>query len=85
MFNLYQIVTRYPEQRLTMAEAIRHYTYGSAYGSFEEDMKGALETGKLANMAVLSQDLFTIDPEEITQTEVEYTILGGKIVYQKPN
>jgi len=85
MFNLYQIVTRYPEQRLTMAEAIRYYTYGSAYGSFEENIKGTLETGKLADMAVLSKDLFTIDPEDTTKTEVLYTILGGEIVYQMQN
>ncbi|MFC2169304.1 amidohydrolase [Acidobacteriota bacterium] len=83
MFNLYQIVTRYPEQRLSMAEAIKYYTFGPAYGSFEEDIKGTLEKGKLADMVVLSQDLFTIDPEDITKTEVLYTILGGKIVHQK--
>ena len=84
MFNLYQLVTRYyEEERLTMAEAIRYYTYGPAYASFEEDIKGTLEKGKLADMVVLSQDLFSIDPGEITKTEVLYTILGGKIVYQK--
>jgi predicted amidohydrolase YtcJ len=84
MFNLYQLVTRYyEEERLTMAEAIRYYTYGPAYASFEEDIKGTLEKGKLADMVVLSQDLFSIDPKDITKTEVLYTILGGKIVYKK--
>jgi len=82
MFNLYQLVTRYyEEERLTMAEAIKYYTYGPAYASFEEDIKGTLEEGKLADIVVLSQDLFSIDPKEITKTKVLYTILGGKIVY----
>ncbi len=85
MFNLYQLVTRYyKEERLTMAEAIKYYTYGPAYASFEEDVKGTLEVGKLADLVVLSQDLFTIQPKDITKTEVLYTILGGKIVYEKP-
>jgi predicted amidohydrolase YtcJ len=84
MFNLYQLVTRfYEEERLTMAEAIRYYTYGPAYASFEENIKGTLEKGKLADMVVLSQDLFSIDPKDITKTEVMYTILGGKIVYER--
>jgi predicted amidohydrolase YtcJ len=82
MFNLYQLVTKFhEEERLTMAEAIKYYTYGPAYASFEEDIKGTLEKGKLADMAVLSQDLFSIDHKEITKTKVLYTILGGKIVY----
>jgi len=82
--NLYQLVTRYyKEERLTIAEAIKYYTYGSAYASHEEDIKGTLEKGKLADMVVLSRDLFTIPPSEILRTEVLYTILGGKIVYQK--
>ena len=84
MENLYQLVTRfYPEERLTMAEAIKFYTFGPAYASFEEDIKGTLEVGKLADMVVLSKDLFNIPPQEILKTEVLYTILGGRIVYQK--
>ena len=84
LFNLHALVTRYyPEQRLTMAEAIKAYTLGAAYASFEEDIKGSLEVGKLADMVVLSLDLFFIDPEDITKTEIEYTIVGGKIVYEK--
>ncbi len=84
MENLYQLVTRYyEEERLTMAEAIKYYTYGSAYASHEEDLKGTLEVGKLADMVVLSRDLFTIPAREIMRTEVLYTVLGGKIIYQK--
>jgi len=84
MNNLHELVTRYyPEQRLTMYEAIKYYTYGSAYASFEEDIKGTLEVGKLADMVILSQNLFAIDPKEIPNTEVLYTIVGGKIIYDK--
>jgi predicted amidohydrolase YtcJ len=84
MLNLNQLVTRYyEEERLTMAEAIKYYTHGPAYASFEENIKGTLEKGKLADMVVLSQDLFSINPKDIAKTEVLYTILGGQIVYDK--
>jgi predicted amidohydrolase YtcJ len=95
MRGLYSAVTRkniefdypeggwFPEQRLTMAEAIKYFTLGSAFASFEENIKGSLEVGKLADMVVLSKDLFTIPPREILTTEVLCTILGGKIVYKK--
>lgn len=84
MENLFQLVTRYyPEERLTMAEAIEYYTYGPAYASFEENTKGTLEVGKLADMVVLSRDLFTISPKEILTTQVLFTILGGRVVYEK--
>ena len=85
MFNLQQLVTRYyEEERLNMAEAIEYYTFGPAYASFEEDIKGTLEVGKLGDMVILSQDLFSIDPKDITKTKVLYTILGGEIVYKNP-
>ncbi|MHB8095297.1 MAG: amidohydrolase [Candidatus Aminicenantales bacterium] len=73
----------FPEQKLTMAEAIGLFTAGAAYASNEENIKGTLEPGKLADMIVLSKDLFTIEPEEILTTEVLATILGGRIVYQR--
>ena len=86
MINLHVLVTLPPEplaqQTMTMAEAIRYYTYGSAYASHEEEIKGTLEVGKLADMVVLSQDLFEIEPDQILSTEVLYTILGGRIVYE---
>ncbi len=82
--NLAQLVTRYPEQRLTMEEAIRHYTYGSAYANFWEDDLGSLEVGKLADMVVLSENLLEIYPYKILQTEVLHTIVGGRIVYSRP-
>lgn len=95
MRGLYSCVTRkniefdypeggwFPEQKLTMAEAIRYYTLGSAIASFDEKIKGSLEVGKIADMVVLSKDLFEIEPKEILATEALYTILGGKIVYKK--
>jgi hypothetical protein len=95
MRGLYSCVTRksidfgvpengwFPGQCLKMAEAIKYYTFGSAYAAREEDVKGTLEKGKLADMTVLSKDLFTVDPEDILSTKVLYTILGGKIVFRR--
>jgi len=80
---IYDIVTRYEEQRLPMADAIKYYTYGSSYASHREKSKGTLALGKLGDMVILSQDLLTIPVEDIKKTEVLYTILGGKVVYQK--
>lgn len=95
MRGLYAAVTRtnietgspeagwFPGQRLTMAEAIGLFTKGAAYASFEEDVKGTLEPGKLADMVVLSKDLFAVPPAEILTTRAEVTILGGRIVFQR--
>ena len=80
---IYDIVTRYEEQRLTMEQAIKYYTYGSAYASHSEKLRGTLEIGKWADMVVLSNDLFSIAAEEIKNTKVVYTVVGGKIVYRQ--
>ena len=64
-------------------EALKSYTINGAYAAFEEDIKGSLEVGKLADIAVLSKDILTVPDEEILNTEILYTILGGKIVYEK--
>lgn len=69
-----------PEQKITVAEAVHAYTMGSAYASFEEKIKGSIEPGKLADVVVLSQDIFNIDPAEIADTKVYMTIMGGAIV-----
>jgi predicted amidohydrolase YtcJ len=69
------------DESLSVKEAVEFYTLGSAYASFEEDIKGSLQVGKLADIVVLSQDIFTIPEEEILNTDVVYTILGGKIIY----
>ena len=66
-----------------MEEAIRGYTRNGAYITFEEDIKGTLEPGKLADMIVLSDDLLTIDPERILDVVVEKTIVGGRVVFER--
>ncbi len=73
----------FPEQRMTRAEAIYSYTLGNAFAAFEEKDKGSLEVGKLADIVVLSKDLTKCSDGEILDTEVLYTIVGGKIKYQK--
>jgi predicted amidohydrolase YtcJ len=72
-----------PEQKITVAEAVHAYTVGSAYASMEERMKGSLEPGKLADLAVLSEDIFKIDLVEIQNTKVDLTIFDGKIIFER--
>ena len=72
-----------PEQKITVAESVRAYTMGSAYASFEENRKGSLEPGKLADFVVLSDDIFHIDPPKIWDTKVDLTVVGGKVVYER--
>jgi hypothetical protein len=92
--GLYSAVTRkniehdfpeggwFPEQKLRLAEAIEGFTSGSAYASFEENLKGTLEPGKLADLTVYGLDIFNRPPKDILIAPVVYTIVGGKIVYQ---
>jgi predicted amidohydrolase YtcJ len=72
-----------PEQKITVADAARAYTMGSAYASGDEKLKGSIEPGKLADMAVLSADIFAIDPIEIEKVKVVMTIFDGKAVYER--
>ena len=72
-----------PGEALTMPEAIVGYTRVAAHLTFEEDEKGTIEIGKLADLVVLSQDLLTIDPERTTDAEVDLTVLGGQVVYER--
>ena len=92
MEGLYAAVTRkdrkgepgdgwFPEEKISMEKAIELYTIESACASFEEDIKGSIEKGKLADIVVLSQDLFEISEDKIMDTKVVYTIIGGKIIY----
>ena len=74
--------TLFPDQRMTRMEALRSYTINAAFGAFEEDLKGTLEVGKLADVTVLSQDILTIAEELIPETAVVATIVGGEIVYR---
>jgi predicted amidohydrolase YtcJ len=71
-----------PSQKLTVEEAVHGFTMGAAFASFEEDLKGSISPGKLADMAVLSSDIFNIPEDEIKDAKVLLTILGGKIVYK---
>ncbi|MGA2610801.1 MAG: amidohydrolase [Terriglobia bacterium] len=75
----------FPEQRLTVEEALRAYTQGCAYAAFEEKDKGTISPGKFADLVVLSEDLFRIPPERIKDARVEITIVGGRVVYQAGN
>jgi predicted amidohydrolase YtcJ len=94
MLTIYAAVTRatldgknpngwMPEQKLSVAEAVQAYTMGSAYAEFQEKEKGSITPGKLADMVILSDDIFTIDPKLIRNVQVETTILGGKVVWQR--
>lgn len=94
LYGLYAAVTRqtvqgepengwFPEQKLSLEESIKAYTYGASYGAFEEDSRGTIEKGKLADFAVLQSNLFETAPSTWLQTEVDYTIVGGKIVHQR--
>ncbi len=72
-----------PKQKVTAEEAIRIWTMGSAYASFEEDIKGSIEVGKLADFVILSADPTKVDPLTIKDIKVEKTIIGGKIAYKR--
>jgi predicted amidohydrolase YtcJ len=72
-----------PKEAITLEEAVIAYTYGSAYAEFKEKEKGTLASGMLADLAVLSQNIFEISPDKLPGTESILTLLGGKIVYDK--
>ena len=72
-----------PEQKITVEEALKAYTVNGAYASFEEDIKGTLEPGKLADFVVLDRDITAIDPAEIWDMKVQQTWVGGKKVFDR--
>jgi predicted amidohydrolase YtcJ len=72
-----------PEQKITVAEAIRAYTMGSAYASFDEKIKGSIEPGKLADLAILSDDVLHISPERIDEVRVWMTVFDGEVIYER--
>ncbi len=95
MYGIHAFVTRqnrdnlptggwYPQECLTLEEAIQAYTINGAYVNFEEDLKGSIEEGKLADFIILSDDILTINPQDIHTIEIENTFIGGKEVYAKP-
>jgi predicted amidohydrolase YtcJ len=74
-----------PEQRITVEEALRAYTSANAYGAFMEDRLGTIETGRLADLVVLSDNVLVIDPVEIERVRVDLTIVNGNVVYERGN
>ena len=96
MLTLYAATTRatldgknpngwFPEQKLTVAEAVQAYTMGSAYAEFQDGEKGSITPGKLADMVILNDDIFQIDPVKIRDVKVTKTIVGGKVVWESPS
>jgi predicted amidohydrolase YtcJ len=94
MLGLYAAVTRagldgktpggwVPEQKITVPEAVTAYTRGSAYAEFQEQVKGTLAPGMLADLVILSDDIFRIPPEKIRDVKVETTIAGGRVVWPR--
>lgn len=91
--NIYYAVTRkdkkgfpeggfYPEEKMSVYDAVKSYTQSSAYCSYEEDVKGTITTGKYADMVMISEDIFEIEPEEIIKQDILMTIVNGKIAYE---
>jgi predicted amidohydrolase YtcJ len=72
-----------PEESLTVEEALRTYTVSAAYASFDENKRGTIETGKLADLTILSDNPFTVKPDNIKKIKTEMTIVGGNVVYAK--
>ncbi len=73
-----------PQEKISVAEAIECYTINCAYATYEENCKGMIKTGYLADLVVLSDDILTIAPEKIWDVQVDCTILGGVVVYERP-
>jgi predicted amidohydrolase YtcJ len=73
--------TFYPDQRMSREEALRSYTRNAAYAAYQEDSKGSLSVGKLADVTVLSKDILTVPDDEVRSARVDYTIVGGKVLY----
>jgi len=72
----------FPNERISITDAIKAYTYNTAYANFEETTKGSIEVGKLADLTMLSKNLLRIAPQEYLTTNVIYTIVAGRIVYE---
>jgi hypothetical protein len=94
LLGIYAAVTRrtidgatpqgwFPEQKISVKDAIEAYTINNAYAAFEENEKGSITVGKLADFVVLEEDILSIDPVKIEKVEVAMTILGGKVVYDR--
>jgi len=95
MLTIYAAVTRrtldgknpkgwVPEQKISVEETVRAYTLGSAYAEFQENVKGSIKVGKLADLVLLSRDIFTIDPKDIENVKVVLTMVDGRVVFETP-
>ena len=73
----------FADQRMTREEALRSYTTWAAYAAFEEHLKGQLLPGMLADITVLSQDILTVPEEQILETRIDFTIIGGEVRYRR--
>lgn len=93
LYGVYAAVTRrtlddknpngwIPEQKISVEETVRAFTWGSAYAEFQDNVKGTLEPGKLADFVIISDDLFTIDPVKIRDAKVLMTVMDGRVVYE---
>jgi len=93
LYGIYAAVTRrtlddknpngwIPEQKISVDEAVRAFTWGSAYAEFQEDVKGTLDVGNLADIIIISDDIFKIDPVKIRDAKVLTTIVDGRVVYE---
>lgn len=94
LFGVYAAVTRrtlddknpggwIPEQKISVDETVRAFTWGSAFAEFQDTVKGTLEVGRFADMVMLSDDIFAIDPVRIKDAKVQMTIVDGKVVYER--
>jgi predicted amidohydrolase YtcJ len=72
-----------PEQKISVEEAVRAYTVGSAYAEFQDTVKGTITPGKLADLVILTRDIFAIDPKEIENVKVLMTMVDGRVVYEE--
>jgi hypothetical protein len=93
MLSVYAAVTRrtldgknpngwVPAQKISVEEAVRAYTVGSAFAEFQGNEKGTIAPGKLADFVILSRDIFRVDPKEIEKVKVVMTIMDGRVVYE---
>jgi hypothetical protein len=83
LLGLWAAVARdsFPEERISVEDALKAYTVNAAYFSFEDDVKGSIEVGKYADLTVLSHDPFSVEPAKIKDIHVEMTIVNGQVVY----